>query len=421
MKLLSRSIRSYLAYAAIVLVVAIPVFYFVVQRAVAAEVDEILQERKLQTVQRLGKIRDSIAPALLEASNPDFSIAAITSFEPLDSLYTITVYEETSGELVPFRVLECRVIIKDRPYTMTLKNSLAESDDLIANIVPAMSILLLAIVAGLIIINRRISKKIWRPFYTTLDRLREYRVDSTDSLQFEQTDIDEFAGLNLTVAALSRRNQQVFQLQKEFAENASHEMQTPLAIFQSKLELLMQTSPMNEEQAQLISDLTEASHRMARLNKGLVLLSKIGNQQFTDKVCVSVNNIVAYYTTQYQPQIDQKKITVQTEQVEPLTTEASKALIEILVGNLLGNAIKHNRYGGTIKIFLQDKTLSICNTSDMGKLDEQKIFSRFYKDSADPGSIGLGLEIVRRICDHYGYTISYEYNDRMHCFITQFV
>ena len=311
MKLLSKSIRSYLIYAAIVLLVAIPVFYFVIQRIVKEDVDESLMAHKEQIVSKLEDVIHHDPFSFLEAFEPNLTLTAAKTSKPYDSLYTITIYDKVSDENIPYRVLESNILIKDTPYVIKLKSSLLDSKDLIQSIVIVMAVLLLLIIAGLIIINRSISKKIWRPFYTTLDKLHHYRVDKTEPMMFDKTAIDEFADLNNTITSLSQRNQKVYLSQKEFTENASHEMQTPLAIFQNKLELLMQTNPLSPEQAGLMEELANANQRMNRLNKSLLLLTKIENNQFLDKEPVSLKELLDKLIEQYKFQADKKNIIIE--------------------------------------------------------------------------------------------------------------
>ena len=183
-----------------------------------------------------------------------------------------------------------------------------DSEDLISSIVQVQVLLLLVLLSGLFLINRNLSQRIWRPFYTTLDKLRGYKVEQHQALNLAGSNINEFNDLNGSLEELTGRMHRSFLVQKEFTENAAHEMQTPLAIFQSKLELLMQTSPINEEQAGLIGDLADAGRRMGRLNKALILLTRIENQQFADIESVALKSILQKQVVQFNSQAEQKHI-----------------------------------------------------------------------------------------------------------------
>src|SRR5690606_18129091 len=159
---------------------------------------------------------------------------------------------------------------------------IANHQKLIGSIIVLQCVLLVLLLAGLLLVNQGLSRRVWRPFYQTLRKLRAYKVDDAEPLSLGSSAVAEFRELNTAVEQLAERSRQSYVAQKEFAENASHEMRTPLAIFQGKLELLMQTDPLTEEQAELITDLATASQRMARLNKGLILLTRIQNGQFPE-------------------------------------------------------------------------------------------------------------------------------------------
>ena len=295
-----------------------------------------------------------------------------------------------------------------------------DSRDLIETIVLVMAILLLLVIAGLIIITRRISKKVWKPFYKTVDKLHHYRVDKDEVLSFEKTSVDEFTDLNKTITALVQRNRKAYQSQKEFTENASHEMQTPLAVFQHKLELLMQTNPITPEQAELMEQLDNTSQRMNRLNKSLLLLTKIDNNQFVDTETVSLKSIIEKLLEQYKFQADIKNIVVNFDLEQNKFLTVNKSLLEILVSNLLINAIRYTDPGGRVDIALSGKELIIENTATGNGLDKSRLFQRFQKQAADGSSNGLGLEIAGKIATLYQLVLSYRFENNRHIFSLQY-
>ena len=248
------------------------------------------------------------------------------------------------------RQLVSHFYVNQEFYSLHITTSLTDKYSLVKRIIWVIAILLIALLLGLLILNRVLTQKIWKPFYNTLNRLKEYRVDKQEMLTLEKSPIDEFNDLNKAVTVLTETNYQAYQIQKEFTENASHEMQSPLAVFQSKLELLMQTNPLNEEQATLITELADASKRMFRLNKTLILLTKIDNDQFLEKEMVSVKDVLEKLIKQYEFQISNLSIRFEFISEKDITIEANKTLIEILLGNLLSNAIRHNISNGFIQI-----------------------------------------------------------------------
>ena len=419
MKLLNRSIRSYLVYSCIIVLISVPVIYFVIQQIVYEEVDEGLVAQKEEIVQNLKKLSGNTT--LPEANALGIELIPSSIVVRQDSFYNVVSFDRISREQLPYRVIQGGAVIANRPYILRLRHSRVDNEDLIQSIVIVMTILLLLIVAGFLVINRIISKKIWKPFYNTMNKLNHYELERNDIPGFDSTPIEEFTDLNNSMTALIQRNRSVFQSQKEFTENAAHEMQTPLAILQGKLELLMQTSPLNAEQAGLISGLADASQRMNRLNRSLLLLAKIENNQFLEKERIPLDATINKMVDQFAFLAEEKNISVRHHPSPGITLDANRSLIEILISNLITNAIRHAPPGGSIVIGQENSDrLIIKNTAKNGALDDSLIFHRFRNESADNNSTGLGLAIADKICSLYNFHLQYSFADNMHLFSVKF-
>lgn len=418
MKLLNQTIRLYLLYATIILFISIPVLYAAIQNVLAEETDESLIAQKEKMMTQLEKAGDLRLLISLENLDPDVRlIPSQTTIARKDTLYSITNYDPVSREKIPYRILESNISVNGSKYTLQLKNSLLDSEDLLESIVKTSTVLLFLIIAGMILINRILSKKIWKPFYDTIHQLEGFKIEENKVLQFEKNNITEFTELNRAISVLTDRNRSVFQSQKEFTENASHEMQTPLAILQGKLELLMQTNPLSREQSELISDLADVNQRMSHLNKSLLLLTKIENYQFGETETVLLKPVIAKLIEQYTFLAEQKNISIQNELSDDVQLTASKMLIEMLMGNLLSNAIRHNVEAGKVRIYSKGKEIVFENSGKLTGLDERKLFQRFQKQSADLSHTGLGLEIVKKVTEVCHFRIRYNFADGMHQFI----
>ncbi len=419
MKLLQKTIRRYFVYSLIVLLIIIPVFYFLMQAIVKEEIDEDLVTSRTHIVQNLQDTGSNV-PDSCEFLDHDLTIDKMEERRVSDSFYTTTLYDNIANEMVPHRVLVSHVLIRDQPYQIRIRKSMVDNDNLIEAILIIQLVLLALLFIGLQVINRNLSTRIWRPFYNTLQKLRQYRVEEHAGIELAPTRIQEFDDLNHAIEQLTERSRQAYISQKEFAENASHEMQTPLAIFMSKLELLMQTGPLNQEQAALISSMADASQRMNRLNKTLVLLSKIGNRQFPEKEPIDLATTIQKLLDHYTDLQQQKKLTLHFEARSPLVIEANITLTEILLSNLISNAMRHSEEGGTVWIGISGRTLQVRNTGKPASLDKQKIFQRFYKESNQNNGMGLGLELIKKICDLYGFSVDYSFSEGRHTFSIRF-
>jgi len=419
MKLLNRSIRSYLVYSCIIVLISVPVIYFVIQQIVYEEVDEGLVAQKEEIVQNFKKLSGNTT--LPEANALGIELIPSSTVVERDSFYNVVSFDRISREQLPYRVIQGGAVIANRPYILRLKHSLVDNEDLIQSIVIVMTVLLLLIVAGFLMINRIISKKIWKPFYNTMNKLNHFELERNEIPGFDNTPIEEFTDLNNSITTLIQRNRSVFQSQKEFTENAAHEMQTPLAILQGKLELLMQTSPLNAEQAGLISGLADASQRMNRLNRSLLLLAKIENNQFLEKERIPLDATINKMVDQFAFLSEEKNISVQHHPSAGITLDANRSLIEILISNLITNAIRHAPPGGSIVIGQENSDrLIIKNTAKNGALDDSLIFHRFRNESSDNNSTGLGLAIADKICSLYNFHLHYSFADNMHLFSVKF-
>ncbi|RPD38659.1 sensor histidine kinase [Chitinophaga barathri] len=409
MKLLNKTIQYYFILSMVLLLVAIPVFYFVLRKIVIANIDADLVATKTQLIPRLRvmEIKPGDPNPLL---NNDVTLEKSQGRgEASDSLYTSESH----------RLLSSYLVINQETYRLQIKSSIANHQKLIGSIIILQSVLLILLLAGLLLVNQGLARRIWKPFYQTLRKLRAYKVDDAAPLELGSSAVAEFRELNTAVEQLAERSRKAYVAQKEFAENASHEMRTPLAIFQGKLELLMQTDPLTEEQADLITDLATASQRMARLNRGLILLTRIQNGQFPETEEIDVKRTAEHLLDQYQAQIEQKNLQLEKDWLDDISLTINRTLLEVLLGNLLSNAIRHNIPGGRIVVKLANGAFTVRNTGQPYALPEDRIFERFTKSSADTDSMGLGLEIVNKICALYGFSIHYSYENQYHSFTVQ--
>lgn len=419
MKLLNKTIRSYLFYSITLLLVAIPLFYVVVRRVLLHAVDNSLKEQMQDIRSNLPYIHS--AEELQIWSKMDKDIRLSPADKPFkDIIYSVYRQGKRHHEDEPYREISGTITVDGKIYALVISSSLVENDDLLGSILLVQSVLLILLMAGMLWINRRISQKIWRPFYGALDFMSNYELNKHHSLSFGKTDINEFNELNAAINQLTSRNYEVYLRQKEFTENASHEMQTPVAIFQSKIDLLMQTDPLSEEQAMLIASLEEVNLRLAKLNKSLLLLAKIENNQFPQTEQINLGLLMKEIVEESGGSAVSGGIKITEYYPSILELEANRTLIEVLISNLVINAIRHNMKNGEIQIAIEKRTLSIKNTGTALCVPLERAFDRFYKSGQHPGSVGLGLAIVKQICELYRYTISYQFHRGWHEFSVTF-
>ncbi len=425
MKLLDRTLRTYLLYSALVMLVSTPVFYIIIERLFIEDVDEALLIRKGDIQRRLGEFPSQ--QALMnwhDAVGNTFFLPIGPRTPKQDSIYDAEypeIIDPFTTESEPFRELATRLNYQGQPFQLITRISLVESEDLLQTIVLAQIALLALLLLGLLWLNRRTARKLWHPFYETLAQLRQYRIDESRPLILPVSDITEFAELNQTISGLTRRSHQAFIDQKEFTENAAHEMQTPVAIFQTKLERLVQTQPLTNEQTALLGSLNGVTARLSRLNKSLLLLAGIDNQAHADPEPVHLTDLL-------NGLIDQSIETVIAKQIELVRTgfeegvrlQINRTLLDTLLSNLLTNAIRYTPTNGRIVIGIQPQVVSIANTGEPLTITQAQLFARFGKGEAQTGGVGLGLAIAQKIADTCGYSLTYQYTNGQHQFVLWF-
>ena len=236
-------------------------------------------------------------------------------------------------------------------------------------------------------------------------------------MKLEKSKINELNDLNLSLNELSSNNKKVYQSQKEFTENASHEIQTPLAIVQNNIDLLWQTENISEDQAKLMDEISTATIRMSKLNQALLLLSKIENRQFSDTEEVNLNQLAENFFKNYQEQIKFKELSIKTGLSKFFIIKINPNLAEILIGNLLLNALKYAPKGSEVQVYFTENDMRISNESNGISLDKNILFKRFQRQNNQENGTGLGLEIAKQIANSSGLKLTYEFNENRHFFI----
>lgn len=412
MQLLSKTIRTYLIYSTIIIIAGIPFTYLLLLNVIKNETEELLAYQKLKIKSELKAINSDQQLAYYLRLKDEIRIFPSYKGEATkDSTFQADVFDKSSGETIPYTIYRFTTKINSELYFVELKMSLLAAKALIRTIIKTQIFILAGLLIGLFLINKRMSNRIWKPFYLTLEKLKEYQVNHSPDFKLDHSPIYEFNMLNEAINKLTQKNYQVFLAQKEFTDNAAHEMQTPLAILQSNLELLVQSENLQEDQAELIEIMLDVCDRLSRLNISLLLLAKIENknEQFLKKENINLSVLLDNLMRQFAEQFKSRNITHKIIANESRFLIANKTLVEILFSNLISNAIKYNIGNGTFQVELNGAHISFINTGDPIPMDKSKIFDRFSKNSASQQSIGLGLAIVKRICEISGYEITYAF------------
>ncbi len=419
--LLIKNLSLFLIYTVAILVCSMPLFYFIMKYFYAEDLDELIEYRSYDFIKDHLSIFTISEIEYWNHFNEDMQILPMDQSCPLDKVVQRPFYNAAEGFEVDYRVYYTKIKIENQPYILMSRIAMIEPKDLLQTLVFQYGILFIILIIAFTIIQRVISQKLWRPFYKSLGKIENFNLEQGIVPEFEKTDTIEFARLNENLDKLIKNNLKTYVQQKEFIENASHELQTPLAVFQSQLDLLLQDTDLTESQVKVVQSLYTVSSRLRRLNKNLLLLAKIDNYQFKETQEIDFNQVLKTQLSYLKDLAEDYGITVLIDSKNPLHVTANKTLLESLINNLVVNAISHNKNNGSISIEVKDRTFLISNTGEKTPLDKDKVFRRFSRTSEKKKGNGLGLSITYQICKLHGWKIEYEYPDEgLHRFIVRF-
>lgn len=418
MKLISKTLVYYLIISLPLLVIAGVFSYFLIQHELRDGTDESLQKEKVYAEALIKTFKE---PHSVFLSTDSLStVIPIKSGKTNDAYSDVSIYDKIEQEFVNYRVLKSYFSHNNQTYLITISKTTLEEDELMEGLFSAFGLIISFLVIGFLLVNWLLSKILWKPFYKTLHDLNSYEIRDHEQRHFATVNTLEFNQLNEVLNKMTEKIYTDFMQQKEFTENASHEMQTPLAVIKANLDLLIQSPHLQEEEMNHLQAIENTTKKLASLNKALILLSKIDNHQFKENSSISLKSVIDKATRQYTDVMQSKKISLNVIADADTTINMNAALADILISNLLQNAIRHNTEGGEISIHLNQHVLSISNSGKPLTIDPKDLFVRFKKDDSSIDSLGIGLSITKSIIDSYGYSISYHYLNQRHVFEIKF-
>lgn len=420
MKLLNITTRYFLILIFTMLLIWCAVFYFSLRWTIYKDVDEYLIHRQHEIQKTFRQNPELITENILY--HTDFKVKELPKKEYFKFLRKhksgefkdARIYDELEDEDEPFRKMESVFASNGRYYELTIIASLLNSEELLATILVDILVFSIILFGLIFMLNRVLLRKLWNPFYETILKVKQYKLDNDTQLELLPTNIIEFKDLNDSVDELIQNNRKVYISQKQFIENASHEMQTPLGIIQNKVYMLMEEPTLTNSQATIIDDITEHVERLSRLNKTLLLLSKIENKQFAENEPIQITQFIESCCEDFTDLIEFKQLNLKVEKNASPVMNMNVDLARILFSNIIKNAINHNIHDGFITISIETNQVIIVNSGKELTVKPETLFERFNKKSDSSHSNGLGLAIAKTICDLYGFSIVYSYKENTH-------
>lgn len=408
MNLINRLTVWYLAITAIVLLAGSVIVFTTVQH----ENDE-------EEIRRLhGLIDDEIAilQGKLERKNRTAEVSvteidptlALQAFQVRDTMAWHSQFQETERQLSATQSAK----INGKHYLITASAFAPEPEETLAGTLQSLTVIFVLLLLFVGISSILMSKRILSPFYKSLEAIQRFTLKQRENISLPTTRTKEFGLLNNFLAKMTSKALDDYRTLKEFSENASHELQTPLAVIRGKLELLLQTE-ITDDQLKLIASANEAVDKLAKTNQSLILLTKLDNQEYPAHP-IDFSNTTCQAIAMLHELIEMKSISLE-QSIEPgVMVSIHPALADILLMNLLGNAIRHNVENGSIKVRLNSRQLILENTGHPLQIPTDQLFVRFKKNAQSSESAGLGLSIVKRICELNGFTVNYYCTRALH-------
>lgn len=394
-------------------------FYMTIIAEINDETDDSLEDFAEQIIMR--KLAGEAISTEQNNSNNQYYLRELTVEQahkrPHIRYQDSMIYIPSKKETEPARILTNIFIDNNGQYhELLVAIPTIEKNDLKESILYWMIILYITLLLCILLINVWIYHRSNRPLYRLLTWLNTYKIGEENATLNNETAITEYLKLNEAVLGSMQRSEEVFEEQKQFLGNASHEIQTPLAVCRNRLENLMEDETLTETQLDELSKTLLTLEQITRLNKTLLLLSKIENKQFTEISLVNLNEVFKKNICDYQEVYAHLNIDVEIIETGTFQVVMNEMLEVILVNNLLKNAFAHNIESGKIVIQLSTSKISVNNNGQPLALDQQHLFKRFYQANKKPESSGLGLSLIKSICDLSGLQISYSFALNLHCF-----
>lgn len=402
----------------VVLTVWAGFFYMAVVEEVNDEVDDTLEDYSEGLIIRALSGEDM--PTASNGSNNQYYLYEVSesyaASHPQITYRDEMVFITEKSETEPARVLITIFRTEDERYMeLVVYTPTIEKLDLLRAILGWIIFLYVLLLLIILSINIWVFRKNMKPLYVLLKWLDSSQLGKKNEPLENTTKITEFCKLNAATMAFAERGEKLFEQQKTFIGNASHEMQTPLAICRNRLEMLMEDETLTEHQLNELIKTHQTLENLTCMNRSLLLLCKIENGQFADTRSVCLNDILAHYLDDYKEVYAYRNITVTVTTDSSFCVEMNDSLVSVLVTNLLKNSFVHNIDGGFIYIKITANTFEISNTGEK-PLDRERIFERFYQGQKKEGSTGLGLALVDSICKANHLKIDYTYVENRHIF-----
>lgn len=417
MKLLNYTTTYFSGILLVLISIWAVVFYFAMFDEIYDSIDDGLDNRKMVLIARASKDPNLMQKPQLDEYLYTIEKVDFKNYRGFKDTYTDTLmFMINEEDYEPVRTLESIFRLNNEYYKIKVVTSMVEEDDQIENLLLYTILLYSVLVISILLLNNFFLRKVWKPFYNLMAQLKTFSLEKNQSIKFTPTNIEEFTLLNDSIEKLLQKTQESYEGQKQFIENASHELQTPLAIAINKLEILFEENNLTDHQAEQLQQALDNLERLKRLNRSLLLISKIENDQFQQRQNLDIKSLIEEIISNFSEMASHKNVVLNFSANQKVSKNMNPDLAYMLFSNLIKNAISHGNSQTEILMELDEKQFSISNFSESDSLEEEPVFERFQKFNGNTNSTGLGLSISKSIAEKYGFVLNYSYKDGRHIF-----
>ena len=409
-RLIQKTSKTFLFGGVLLVLLSSLALYFYTSYLLKSEVEEVLYSTESRVADAIKN--DSVV----------FSLSPVIEVKKTDNVQSevlkdTIIYDPSQDEMELFRELSTYKNINGIDYQITVRNMVVESEDLaLAIVISNITIFVIAFIF-LFYFNTTRNLKLWDPFFKNLEQMKRFSLTSKDTLNLVDSDVLEFSELKTEIETLADKVRKDYESLKQFTEDVSHEMQTPLAIIQAKIDNIINEHEISDKQFEQVTSIQKDIQRLKQLNKRITTLTKIDNNQFINIENVNVSDLINEKIESFK-ELQFANLVYNPE--NKLSVSMDVYLAAILINNLISNAIKHSKKNEEITIITKSKLLIISNFGEKVLANPENLFLRFYRESSTNQSTGLGLAIVKKICDLYEFKISYKFEVDQHIFSIDF-
>jgi signal transduction histidine kinase len=418
MKLLTKTSLHFITTFIIIFFAAGIAFFQLIRITIDKKADAELIH-KIRSL-RHSLTQDDISKYPIVDLNNEIKITPITWFKGIDYKMRDTFFYDTSVKTYfPYRILSENTHIGLNFFRITATKSMNENNDLIEKITLAFTISSILFLLSIYFLNRFFFKSVWGGFFDSLEKIKNYDLANLSHIELNSSPVLEFQELNNVISGMIDRIEKDYAGLKEFSADLTHEIQTPLAVIRSKAEMMLQSPDLTDELSASVRAINANAAKLFKLNKALILLTKIENRQFEERQMTEIDKTIEIHLSHFSELMSMKSIEIE-KTIQPFRISAHPQLIDVLILNLLKNAFTHTAPGGKIRVFLTNGKFTVENSGSPLPIDGASLFERFVTAEPAKGSLGLGLAIVKKICEYYGYKAHYTHVEDMHRFEIEF-